>query len=93
MTANNSNRRLLPNVLEKVKTALRVVDVLNAHVDALGDEAVLDALVDNDTDGTLGHVVDAACKQEQERKERERKERPHQQTAAAHVSSRRWVPL
>ncbi len=32
--------------------------MLNAHVDTLFDIAVTDALVDDDTDGGFGHVVD-----------------------------------
>ncbi len=41
-------------------TAGRHADVLNADVDALGDNADTNALVHDDTDGVLGHVEDSA---------------------------------
>ena len=34
--------------------------MLDTHVDALGDDAVSNALVHNDTDGVSGHVEDLA---------------------------------
>lgn len=43
---------------EEVLTGARVLDVLNADADALLDVAVVDNLVQQDTDGGLGHVVD-----------------------------------
>ena len=42
--------------VEEVNTARRGLDVLNAKVDSLGDHASSDALVDDDSDGVLGHV-------------------------------------
>ena len=40
-------------------TALTVANVLNADVNALGNDAVADAFVDSDTDGPLVHVENA----------------------------------
>merc|ERR1719453_178428 len=37
-------------------SALGLPDMLDSHVDTLGDDSVSDALVHNDTDGVLGHV-------------------------------------
>ena len=41
-------------------TGFRLADVLNTHVDALGDDSVSDFLVDDDTDGMLGNIEDFA---------------------------------
>ena len=41
-------------------TGFRLADVLNTHVNALGDEAVSDLLVDDNTDGVLGNIEDFA---------------------------------
>jgi hypothetical protein len=41
-------------------TATRHTDVLDAHVNTLGDDAVSNALVHDNTDGVLGHVEDSA---------------------------------
>jgi hypothetical protein len=46
------------DALEEVLTRARVADVLDANVDALLHVAVADLLLQNDTDGRLGHVVD-----------------------------------
>jgi hypothetical protein len=46
------------DALEEVLTRARVADVLDADVDALLHVAVADLLLQNDTDGRLGHVVD-----------------------------------
>lgn len=46
---------------EKVKSALGVLDVLNAHVDALGQDPTLaEGLVDNDTETVWCNVEDSA---------------------------------
>lgn len=42
--------------VEEVLSALGVLDVLQADVDALGEDLAADALVDHNTNGTLGHV-------------------------------------
>ena len=49
---------VLLDATQKVITALGVLDVLNAEVDALLNEAVSNLLVDNDTNSRLGHIVD-----------------------------------
>merc|ERR1711934_354097 len=41
-------------------TRLRLADMLNTHVNALGDDSVSDFLVDDDTDGMLGNIEDFA---------------------------------
>ena len=42
--------------VEEVLSALGVLDVLQADVDALGEDLAADALVDHNTNGALGHV-------------------------------------
>lgn len=49
---------VLLDTADEVLTGAGVLDVLEANVDALLDVAVVDNLVQEDTDGGLGHVVD-----------------------------------
>jgi len=48
------------DTLDEGGSRLGVLHVLNADVDALGDDAALDTLVDNDANGMLGHVEDTS---------------------------------
>merc|ERR1711970_1419077 len=48
------------DTIQETLTRLGVLDVLNADIDALGDDATANALVDNDTNGTFGDVENAA---------------------------------
>ena len=48
------------NLLEETVAGCGVLDVVDADVDALGNDPVLDALVGDDADGAAGHVEHAA---------------------------------
>ncbi len=48
------------NALQKVFAGVGLLDMLDAHRDALGQNAVTNGLVDNDAEGALGHVEDAS---------------------------------
>ena len=49
---------VLLDATQEIITALGVLDVLNADVDALLEETVTNLLVDDDTNSGLGNVVD-----------------------------------
>lgn len=51
---------ILLDTIDEILTGTRVLDVLDPDADALLDVAVADDLVQEDTDGGLGHVVDNA---------------------------------
>jgi len=46
------------HTLKEVITALGVLDVLNAQVNALGDDAIANTLVNNNTNSMWSHIVD-----------------------------------
>ncbi|RUP48895.1 hypothetical protein BC936DRAFT_143729 [Jimgerdemannia flammicorona] len=49
---------VLLDTTQEVVTALRVLHVLNTHIDALFEVAIADALVKDNPNGRLGNVVD-----------------------------------
>ena len=48
------------DAVDECLSALGLADMFNADVNALRDDAGVDALVNNHTDGMLGHVEDSA---------------------------------
>lgn len=50
---------VLVDSVDESKSGFGVLDVLNSEVDSLGQDVSSDSLVDNDTDGVLGDVVDS----------------------------------
>ena len=51
---------VLLHPLQEAISALRVLDVLNPHIDPLGQNFALNLLVDNDAHGMLGDIVDSS---------------------------------
>jgi hypothetical protein len=49
-----------PSPLQEAVSALRVLDVLNPHIDPLGQNFALNLLVDNDAHSMLGDIVDSS---------------------------------
>lgn len=50
---------IVVQTIKEILTTGRVRDVLNANVDLLRDDTSADTLVDDNSDGVLGHIVDA----------------------------------
>lgn len=50
---------VLVDSVDESKSGFGVLDVLNSEVDSLGQDVSSDSLVDDDTDGVLGDVVDS----------------------------------
>ena len=50
---------VLFNSGDESNTGLRLSDVLDSHVDSLGDNSSIDGLVDNDTDGMSSNIEDS----------------------------------
>ena len=44
------------NSVQEILPALAVLDVLHSHVDPLGQDLATNSLVDDNTEGSLGHV-------------------------------------